>query len=122
MGRAPKQKIERDVQQQTQERNRREKSTFKILKKETKVILVPPGHIWLEGDNPYNSTDSRDYGPVPIALLKGKIMFQLYPFSKFGSPRNTEKDSLEYTGVKESIKYPNPQNSDEGKGFLFGLK
>ena len=103
----PNQKNQNDVRQQREKRNKRQqKSTVNILKRETRVISVPPGHVWLEGDNPYNSTDSRDYGPVPIALLKGKIIFQLYPFSKFGSPQNPLKDDLEYTGVKKSIKYP----------------
>ena len=36
-------------------------------------VRVPKGHLWLQGDNKDNSTDSRDYGPVPYALLKGKV-------------------------------------------------
>lgn len=28
--------------------------------------------MWLQGDNGLNSTDSRHYGPVPYALLKGR--------------------------------------------------
>lgn len=35
---------------------------------------VPQGHVWLEGDNPDNSLDSRYYGPVPLALLRGRIV------------------------------------------------
>lgn len=27
-------------------------------------LVVPYGHIWVEGDNRYDSQDSRDYGPV----------------------------------------------------------
>jgi inner membrane protease subunit 1 len=39
-----------------------------------RYIKVPPGHIWAQGDNLSNSTDSRDYGPVPMALLQGKFV------------------------------------------------
>ncbi|KAI7906732.1 peptidase S24/S26A/S26B/S26C, partial [Cokeromyces recurvatus] len=41
--------------------------------KDRKYITVPQGHIWLGGDNISNSTDSRDYGPVPLGLLKGRV-------------------------------------------------
>ena len=33
--------------------------------------------VWLEGDNPFNSTDSRSYGPVPLALVKGLVSFKV---------------------------------------------
>jgi len=36
-------------------------------------LRVPPGHVWLQGDNLSNSTDSRDYGPVPLALLLARV-------------------------------------------------
>lgn len=29
-------------------------------------VIVPPGHVWLLGDNPDNSKDSRHYGPGTI--------------------------------------------------------
>lgn len=40
--------------------------------------VVPPGCVWLEGDNKMNSTDSRTYGPVPIALLQGRVFMQIW--------------------------------------------
>jgi hypothetical protein len=40
---------------------------------------VPLNHIWLEGDNPYHSTDSRHYGPVPEASLRGRIVMRMWP-------------------------------------------
>jgi hypothetical protein len=35
---------------------------------------VPQGHVLLEGDNLANSTDSREYGAVPEATLKGRVL------------------------------------------------
>lgn len=35
---------------------------------------VPKGHVWIAGDNTSNSTDSRDYGPVPLAMVRGKVI------------------------------------------------
>jgi len=40
---------------------------------------VPTGHIWLEGDNPANSSDSRDYGPIPASLIVGRVMARIWP-------------------------------------------
>lgn len=37
-------------------------------------IRVPRGHVWAVGDNLSNSTDSRKYGPVPLGLIRGKII------------------------------------------------
>lgn len=42
--------------------------------------VVPLGHVWLEGDNKPNSTDSRDYGPVPIGLIRSKAVCRIFPF------------------------------------------
>lgn len=51
-----------------------------------RTVTVPPGHVWLSGDNLANSTDSRNYGPVPMALIKGRVMARLYPSLEwFGS-------------------------------------
>jgi inner membrane protease subunit 1 len=43
-------------------------------RKEGQFVRVPKGHVWLAGDNMSNSTDSRMYGPVPLALIKGKVI------------------------------------------------
>jgi signal peptidase I len=43
------------------------------------VLTVPTGHVWLEGDNPNNSADSRSYGPVPAALIQGRVLARIWP-------------------------------------------
>lgn len=37
-------------------------------------VKVPIGYVWVTGDNLSNSNDSREYGPVPIQLIRGKIV------------------------------------------------
>lgn len=54
---------------QQQQRNRNSKN----------LLLIPDGHFWLEGDNPRNSSDSRDYGPLPMALLVGRVICRVWP-------------------------------------------
>eukprot|EP00899_Mesostigma_viride_P009702 jgi/Mesvir1/18733/Mv01246-RA.1 len=49
-----------------------------------KHIRVPKGHLWLQGDNVRNSRDSRDYGPVPQALLRGRVFFKIWPLTEAG--------------------------------------
>ncbi|KAJ3044451.1 hypothetical protein HK097_001455 [Rhizophlyctis rosea] len=46
---------------------------------ERQYITVPPGHVWLQGDNFTNSTDSRQYGPVSMGLIRGKAFCKVWP-------------------------------------------
>jgi inner membrane protease subunit 1 len=43
------------------------------------MVIVPDYHVWLEGDNPSNSLDSRQSGPIPMALLRGRAVARLWP-------------------------------------------
>ncbi|KAK4533828.1 hypothetical protein CCYA_CCYA19G4710 [Cyanidiococcus yangmingshanensis] len=47
-------------------------------------IAIPQGHVWLEGDNPANSTDSRQYGPVPVSLIRGRVLYRILPLENAG--------------------------------------
>ncbi|KAI1130909.1 LexA/Signal peptidase [Nemania abortiva] len=38
------------------------------------MIQVPKGHCFIVGDNLPWSLDSRDFGPIPLALIKGKVI------------------------------------------------
>lgn len=46
-------------------------------------IYITPGSCWLEGDNKINSTDSRNYGQVPIGLIKSKVLARIWPLNEF---------------------------------------
>lgn len=43
------------------------------------LLLVEDGHVWLEGDNPANSSDSRSYGAVPAACIVGRVVCRVWP-------------------------------------------
>lgn len=69
-----------------------------VLKKETYIkdnytgemnpeyskVTVPKGNIYILGDNRANSMDSRTFGPVPAARVKGKALLRFYPFGRAG--------------------------------------
>mmetsp|Transcript_25697 Transcript_25697/g.67425 ORF Transcript_25697/g.67425 Transcript_25697/m.67425 type:complete len:214 (+) Transcript_25697:227-868(+) len=44
-----------------------------------KFDTVPTGRVWLQGDNIYNSTDSRLYGAVPLGLVKARAFARVWP-------------------------------------------
>jgi len=48
-------------------------------------LVLPRGHVWLQGDNLDDSTDSRIYGPVPLALIQSVAMLRIWPFSTAGA-------------------------------------
>ncbi|XP_044953657.1 mitochondrial inner membrane protease subunit 1 isoform X2 [Hordeum vulgare subsp. vulgare] len=51
----------------------------------SKTVVVPQGHIWVQGDNIYASKDSRQFGPVPYGLVKGKMSYRIWPPTRIGS-------------------------------------
>jgi inner membrane protease subunit 1 len=52
-------------------------------KNETKTIVIKRGSCWIEGDNRHNSTDSRNYGQIPIGLIKSKVWLRIWPLNEF---------------------------------------
>lgn len=38
-------------------------------------VVVPHGHVWVEGDNWRKSYDSNDFGPISKGLIEGKAMW-----------------------------------------------
>ena len=49
--------------------------------------FVPEGHVFVLGDNRERSEDSRDWGPVPLNLVMGKVVYRYSPWSRRGPVR-----------------------------------
>ncbi|KAL8512298.1 hypothetical protein ACS0TY_018685 [Phlomoides rotata] len=41
-------------------------------------LVVPKGHVWIQGDNVYASRDSRSLGSIPYGLVLGKVFYRLH--------------------------------------------
>jgi signal peptidase I len=69
-----------------------------------KISKVPEGHVWLEGDNPSNSTDSRYYGPVPAALINGRVVCKIWPWSEAGWMEGVTSIAAKKKAVEDEAK------------------
>ncbi|CCX13414.1 catalytic subunit of the mitochondrial inner membrane peptidase complex [Pyronema domesticum] len=46
------------------------------------ITVVPRGQLWVEGDEAFHSLDSNTYGPIPIALVTGRVTHIVYPLDR----------------------------------------
>jgi inner membrane protease subunit 1 len=46
------------------------------------MVRVPEGHCWVAGDNLEWSRDSRLYGPLPLGLVKSKVLAVILPWGE----------------------------------------
>ena len=47
------------------------------------MAQVPPGHVWVEGDNWRESHDSNYYGPISASLITGRAVSIVWPVWRF---------------------------------------
>jgi signal peptidase I len=48
------------------------------------AFVVPPGHVFMLGDNTGNSEDSRSVGAIPIDNMVGPVSFHIWPLKRIG--------------------------------------
>mmetsp|Transcript_24092 Transcript_24092/g.37817 ORF Transcript_24092/g.37817 Transcript_24092/m.37817 type:complete len:184 (+) Transcript_24092:33-584(+) len=65
--------------------------------------VVPEGHVWLQGDNLANSTDSRAYGAVPIALIRGRVFYKIWPINEAGKVDSITPASVSPSEPREPV-------------------
>jgi len=52
--------------------------------KEGEEYIVPGGHLFVLGDNRPRSSDSREFGFIPIESVEGRAVFRYFPPEKVG--------------------------------------
>lgn len=78
----------------------------------TTPLIVPYGHIWVEGDveDRDKSIDSNWYGPISLNLIIGRVMYVIWPWRHFAEVRWQDAqlplDRLQFNAA-------NPVNPDE---------
>lgn len=56
--------------------------------RENEPIIVPQNHLFVMGDNRPRSSDSRDFGPIPIESVDGVVFYRYFPPQKAGFIKN----------------------------------
>jgi signal peptidase I len=67
---------------------------FEVVKRITHLPgdATPDGRglvdrVWVEGDDPEGSSDSRTFGPVPLGLVRGRVWFVWWPLGRIRALR-----------------------------------
>ena len=79
----------------------------------TSTVTVPPLHVWVEGDNPLFSVDSRHFGPVPVESIRGRLLMRVWPLWR--------KEGVKPTPVVMSCKRPMPLTKEEALAVGYNL-
>lgn len=84
-----------------------------ITNEDGKIIKVPKGHVWIEGDNKADSEDSRDYGPVPYGLLESRVFFRWWPTRRMGPIKLPGEEDILETRMKSGLYLSRSKESEE---------
>jgi len=71
---------------------------WSIVKEE--MIRVPDGHCWVAGDNLEWSRDSRLFGPLPLGLVRSKVLAVVLPIRE-AKWLGSKTDVVDYQGAEK---------------------
>ena len=83
------------------------------------TVTIPANHVWLEGDFPPFSRDSRQYGPIPVDWIRGRIVMRVWPLGKRKAGWNRQRPTPMDVGEVLRGDYnlhtmPNPNRDNTG--------
>ncbi|QQG43814.1 MAG: signal peptidase I [Candidatus Roizmanbacteria bacterium] len=65
--------------------------------KEGVLVTVPQNYLFVLGDNRPRSSDSREFGPIPLSSIIGQVFYRYFPASKMGTINNPFPKSFHST-------------------------
>ncbi|KAK6197461.1 peptidase S24/S26A/S26B/S26C [Scheffersomyces amazonensis] len=75
-------------------------------------VTVPRNHVWVEGDNSFHSIDSNNFGPVSQGLVVGKVVFVIWPLSRFGYDGSSSSTNTSSGGLGSTNSVVNNEMND----------
>ncbi|KAI6106240.1 LexA signal peptidase [Pisolithus croceorrhizus] len=74
-------------------------------------VLIPEGHIWVEGDEPFHSLDSNSFGPIPLALVDARLHCIIWPLCRLGPLRRPTSSSTAFTDSLKPLRNSKSPNT-----------
>ncbi|EIW82413.1 LexA signal peptidase [Coniophora puteana RWD-64-598 SS2] len=68
-------------------------------------VVLPKGHVWVEGDEPFHTLDSNKFGSVPVSLIESRLTSIIWPLHRFGLVQSQIDKPLRSTFTKHSDWY-----------------
>lgn len=55
-------------------------------------MQIPENYYWVMGDNRPRSSDSREFGPIPVTSIVGQVFYRYFPTNVMGPVANPFKE------------------------------
>jgi len=97
-------------------------SLVKSSNRKNSLIVVPEGHVWVEGDNPLFSIDSRHYGPVRLSDIKFRAIKRFWPIRRtdLNNVASNSTNDISFPSIASGLR-PKPLSSEELFNGAFNL-